>query len=109
MDLTALDLRLPAVLTVGSLLAVLGAYAVHHLLTRRSRQGSAAVANSGALTALPEYRKALQRHRIRAAILALSAVLLGGAALVGAARPLDTTVERPEVRNRDIMLCLDIS
>ncbi|MCU1536016.1 MAG: hypothetical protein JWP82_367, partial [Humibacillus sp.] len=54
-------------------------------------------------------RKALQRHRIRAAVLAVSAVLLGGAALVGAARPLDTTVERPEVRNRDIMLCLDIS
>jgi uncharacterized protein with von Willebrand factor type A (vWA) domain len=39
----------------------------------------------------------------------MSAVLLGGAALVGAARPLDTTIEKPQTRSRDIMLCLDIS
>jgi uncharacterized protein with von Willebrand factor type A (vWA) domain len=43
------------------------------------------------------------------AVLASSALLLGGAALVGAARPLDTTVDRPQTRSRDIMLCLDIS
>ena len=43
------------------------------------------------------------------AVLAASAMLLGGAALLGAARPVDTTIERPETRNRDIMLCLDIS
>lgn len=109
MDVTGLDLKFPAVLGVGALLAVLGAYAVHRLLTRRSARVSAAVANSEALTELPEYRRALRHLRVRSAVLALSAALLGGAALLGAARPLDTTIERPEVRNRDIMLCLDIS
>ncbi len=73
------------------------------------RRATSAVANSAALTALPEYRRALRAHRIRMAVLAASAMLLGGAALLGAARPVDTTIERPETRNRDIMLCLDIS
>jgi hypothetical protein len=109
MELTGLDLRFPAVLTVGLLVAVAATVAVTRLLARRSAQATAAVANSEALTALPEYRRALRAHRIRMAVLAASAMLLGGAALVGAARPLDTTIERPETRNRDIMLCLDVS
>jgi hypothetical protein len=109
MELTGLDLRFPAVLTVGLLVAVVATYAVHRHLARRSARASSAVANSAALTALPEYRRALRAHRIRMGVLAASAVLLSGAALVGAARPLDTTIERPETRNRDIILCLDIS
>jgi Ca-activated chloride channel homolog len=109
MELTGLDLRFPGVLTVGLLVAALATVAVARHLHQRSARASSAVANSEALTALPEYRRALRAHRIRMAVLAGSAVLLGGAALVGAARPLDTTVERPQTRNRDIMLCLDIS
>jgi hypothetical protein len=109
MELTGLDLRFPAVLTVGLLVAVVATAAVVRHLARRSGRGSAAVANSDALTALPEYRRALRAHRVRMAVLAASAMLLAGAALVGAARPLDTTIERPQTRNRDIMLCLDIS
>ncbi|HET7799525.1 MAG TPA: VWA domain-containing protein [Humibacillus xanthopallidus] len=109
MELTGLDLRFPAVLTVGLLVAVVATAAVVRHLSRRSARATSAVANTSALTALPEYRRALRTHRIRMAVLAASAVLLGGAALVGAARPLDTTIERPETRNRDIMLCLDIS
>ena len=42
-------------------------------------------------------------------VLAGSAALLGGAALIGAARPVDVTIDRPEARNRDVVLCLDIS
>jgi hypothetical protein len=109
MDLTGLDLRFPAVLTVGLLVAVVATALVVRHLSRRSTRAGSPVANTSALTALPEYRKALRTHRLRMAVLAASAVLLGGAALVGAARPFDTTVERPEARNRDIMLCLDIS
>ena len=109
MELTGLDLRYPAVLTVGLLVALVATYAVRRHLVRRAAHASSAVANSEALTALPEYRRALRNHRIRMGVLAVSAVLLGGAALVGAARPVDTTVERPQARNRDIMLCLDIS
>ena len=109
MELTGLDLRFPAVLSVGLLVALAATYAVHRHLSRRSARETSAVANSAALTALPEYRRALRGHRIRMAVLAASALLLGGAALLGAARPVDTTIERPETRNRDIMLCLDIS
>lgn len=109
MELTGLDLRWPGLLAVGALVAVAVAYAVHRRLARRSARAAAAVANSDTLTALPEFRRALRLHRIRMTVLAVSAVLLGGAALVGAARPLDTTVEKPQTRSRDIMLCLDIS
>ena len=109
MELNGLDLKYPGVLSLGTLLAVLLAYAVYRLKSRRSARAAAAVANSTALTQLPAYRRALRLHRIRMAVLALSAVLLGGAALVGAARPLYTTVEKPQTRSRDIILCLDIS
>jgi len=109
MELNGLDLKWPGVVGVGTLLAVLLAYAVFRLMSRRQARASAAVANSSALTELPEYRRALRLHRIRMAVLASSAVLLGGAALVGAARPLDTTIDKPQTRSRDIMLCLDIS
>ena len=109
MELNGLDLKYPGVLSLGTLLAVLLAYAVYRLKSRRSARAAAAVANSTALTQLPAYVRALRLHRIRMAVLALSAVLLGGAALVGAARPLDTTVEKPQTRSRDIILCLDIS
>lgn len=109
MELSGLDLKWPGVLGLGTLLALGLAYAVYRLMSRRQARGSAAVANSTALTELPEFRRALRRHRIRMAVLAASATLLGGAALVGAARPLDTTVDKPQTRSRDIMLCLDIS
>jgi len=108
-ELSGLDLKWPGVLSVGALLALLLAYAVYRLMSRRQARASAAVANSSALTALPEFRRALRRHRIRMMVLASSAVLLGGAALAGAARPLDTTIDKPQTRSRDIMLCLDIS
>jgi len=109
MELNGLDLKWPGVLGLGTLLAALLAYAVYRLMSRRQARASAAVANSSALTELPEYQRALRLHRVRMAVLASSAVLLGGAALVGAARPLDTTIDKPQTRSRDIMLCLDIS
>lgn len=109
MELNGIDLKYPAVLSLGVLLALALAFGVHRMMSRRSARAAAAVANSTALTELPEYRRALRLHRIRMAVLALSAVLLGGAALVGAARPLDTTIDKPQTRSRDIMLCLDIS
>jgi hypothetical protein len=108
-ELNGIDLKYPAVLSLGVLLALALAFVVHRMMSRRSARAAAAVANSTALTELPEYRRALRLHRIRMAVLALSAVLLGGAALVGAARPLDTTIDKPQTRSRDIMLCLDVS
>jgi Mg-chelatase subunit ChlD len=109
MELIGLDLKYPAVLTLGVLLAGAVAYAVYRRLVRRSGRDGAAVANSTALTELPEYRRALRWHRVRMGVLATSGALLAVAALVGAARPFDTTVDKPQTRSRDIILCLDIS
>lgn len=104
-----MELRYPALVGIGALVALVGTLIVYRFVSQRSRRSAAAVANSAVLTRLPEYRRALRRHRLRMLVLAGSAALLGGAALIGAARPVDVTVERPETRNRDIMLCLDIS
>lgn len=104
-----MELRYPFLATIGGLIALAGAVAVYRLVSKRSRRSTAPVANSAVLTSLPEYHRALRRHRLRMLLLAMSALLLMGAALVGAARPVDVTIERPEARNRDIMLCLDIS
>lgn len=109
MGLTSLDLKWPAVLAVGLLLVAAGALVVYRLRVRRAARAGAAVANSRALTELPEFRRALRVHRIRMGVLTGSAALLACAALLGAARPLDTTVDKPQTRSRDIMLCLDIS
>lgn len=104
-----MDLRHPELLPAGALVILLLAYAAHRLLVARRRRRSVPVANTTVLTALPAYRRALVRHRVRLAILTASAALLAGASLVGAARPVDTTTDRPTARSRDIMLCLDVS
>lgn len=104
-----MDLKWPLVVVVGAVIAALAVVGTYLVLRRRAERVDAPVANSAALTALPEFRRALVLHRVRMGVLALSAVLLAGGALVGAARPLDTTIDRPQTRNRDIMMCLDIS
>ncbi len=104
-----MELRYPALVSVGAAIVIIGALVVYRLVAARSRTSAEPVANTSLLTGLPEYRRALRRHRIRMLVLATSATLLGGAALIGAARPVDVAVERPETRNRDVVLCLDIS
>jgi uncharacterized protein with von Willebrand factor type A (vWA) domain len=104
-----MELRNPDLLPVGALVLVGLAYAAHRVLRARRRRRSVPLANTTGLTELPEYRRALRGHRIRLAVLTASAALLAGASLVGAARPVDTTTERPTARSRDIMLCLDVS
>lgn len=104
-----MDLKFPPLLWLGLLGAAAVAYAVYQVLVRRSRQANRAIANSSALTRLPAYQHALKVHRRRMAVLAASGVVLCVASLLGAARPLDTTIDRPQTRNRDIMMCLDVS
>ncbi|MEO5745465.1 MAG: VWA domain-containing protein [Terracoccus sp.] len=104
-----MDLRSPGTLVVATVVALIGGYLVYRRLSRSARRSGAAVANSQALTRVPAYQHALRAHRIRLVVLAVSACLLGGAAIVGAARPLDTTIDKAQSRSRDIMLCLDIS
>lgn len=74
--------------------------------TARTRR---AVANTRGLTDLPHFRHALAAHRRRLWVATALGVFALLATTVGAARPFATTTEQPETRNRDIMLCLDIS
>lgn len=104
-----MELRHPGLVPVGVVVIVAIAYAAHRVLLARQRRRRVPVANTDLLTRLAEYRRALRAHRIRLAVLTASAALLAGASLLGAARPVDTTTERPTTRSRDIMLCLDVS
>ncbi|MBT2513546.1 VWA domain-containing protein [Arthrobacter sp. ISL-30] len=67
------------------------------------------IAHRERLAALPEYRRALRSHRRWLWIAAVSAGVLLAAAVVAAARPVQSDVVQPETRNRDIVLCLDVS
>ena len=67
------------------------------------------LANSYRLTKLPEYQQLLRRYRwLLGGVLAFSliAVLMS---IINAGRPTTSTVTTPSTKNRDIMLCLDVS
>ena len=80
------------------------------LAGRDSTKGDAVlVAHTRRLTRLPAYRAALGRQQVRLAGLA---VLIGVTILplaIAAGRPGTEQTIDPEKRNRDIMLCLDVS
>ena len=67
------------------------------------------VAHAERLTALPAYRRALYAYRALVGGLVLCIVALLGVAAVLTARPATVTLSSPELHNRDIVLCLDVS
>lgn len=83
------------------------------LLLRRRRAEHAAVslpiAHRDRLTSLPGYARALGRYRrlLVLIVASLAVVLFGAVALT--ARPASVASVQPELKNRDIVLCLDIS
>jgi Ca-activated chloride channel family protein len=79
------------------------------LYRRRRSPSTRPIAHGARLTDLPEYQHALRRHKLRlACAVVLGAVFLAATA-TAAARPVMRTTEEPEIRNRDIVLCLDVS
>src|SRR4029453_9280245 len=90
-------------------LAALALVIAARLLIRRRPQRGRPVAHGERLTYLPEYQKALRRSKATLVLaMALGAVFLAATA-TAAARPVQRTTEQPEIRNRDIILCLDVS
>ncbi|NWL33569.1 vWA domain-containing protein [Paenarthrobacter nitroguajacolicus] len=79
------------------------------LYRRRRPQKTKPIAHGGRLTDLPEYQRALRRHRTRLALAVVLGAVFLAATATAAARPIQRTTEQPEVRNRDIVLCLDVS
>ncbi|MEH0108968.1 VWA domain-containing protein [Tersicoccus sp. MR15.9] len=76
---------------------------------RRRRAAAVPVAHSERLTALPGWAAALRRYRITLA--AGLALVLGLIVVLGvaAARPASTSALDPQKKNRDIILCMDVS
>ncbi|MGV8884075.1 MAG: vWA domain-containing protein [Microbacteriaceae bacterium] len=94
-------------------LGLVAVVAVVLIFVRRSRSAADAtslpIANSERLTSLPGYARALRRYRaLLAGVCAAVALLL----LVGiglTTRIASVDVRQPELKSRDIVLCLDIS
>ena len=93
------------------LIAGVVAFALWLRARRHARTGADAVplAHSERLTELPAYRAALARYRatLYGAVAVLSIVLI--AAVVMSSRLVSISAYQPEMRNRDIVLCLDVS
>ncbi len=67
------------------------------------------IAHAERLTALPAYRRALAVYRALVVGLVLCVVVLIGLSAVLTARPATVKLTNPELHNRDIVLCLDVS
>jgi Ca-activated chloride channel family protein len=79
------------------------------VLRLRGVAAPVALANTGMLRALPEYRRAVRRHRWMVAGGVALVGILAVAAVLGAARPVQRMTLVDQKDNRDIVLCLDVS
>lgn len=83
------------------------------LVARRRSSGASAeslpIAHRDRLTALPGYARALARYRRLLLGVVASIALLVVAAATLSARPASVASVQPELKNRDIVLCLDVS
>lgn len=82
---------------------------IHKKRPSNKNQTKLPLANSWRLTKLPEYQRLVRRQQwiARGLICLMIASLLSSILLAG--RPARMSVEEPEMKNRDIILCLDVS
>ncbi len=76
---------------------------------KRAKTTKKPVANSRYLQALPAYKKTLSRYRFMITSLAIGVGLMTLLLVVLSLRPASKTIQTPEFKNRDIVLCLDVS
>lgn len=99
-------------LVLAWLVAALVVLALVIVVQRRARRrapDAVPVAHSDRLTALPAYASALRRYRALLWTVIVAVVLLVAASAVLSGRLVSLTTVQPELRNRDIVLCLDVS
>lgn len=94
---------LAGVTAIGLLVVVLGRR------RRRPRRTDRAVAHTRELRTAPLYRRAMNAYRTGLTLGILITMAAIAVCAVAAARPVDSTSYTPETRNRDIVLCLDVS
>lgn len=99
----------PWVVVPALVVLLLLALVVWLVLRRRGEPAPVALANTELLRGLPEYRRAVRRHRWLVAGGVSLVALLAVAAVVGAARPVQRVTLVDQKDNRDIVLCLDVS
>jgi len=97
------------VIPAGLAVAVVLAGSVSSRTRRRGSRRAVQVANTDALTGLSRYRLLARRHRRNAAVMGVASGVLVIATVMLSARPVRSESVPPEIENRDIMLCLDVS
>ena len=80
---------------------------IYHKLTKKQKKIH--VAHVSRLNSLPSYNKEVKQFRLWMIVLALSLIIMILAGVILTARPVSEDVVEPELHNRDIMLCLDVS
>lgn len=73
------------------------------------KQSKRPLANSWRMIHLPEYRKLIKKQQLISILLLCLLAITLIASLILAGRPASMSTEEPEMKNRDIMLCLDVS
>lgn len=111
MDVTLLggQLALPWLLLPALAAVLIVAGAGWWLMRRRRPSTPVALANTEALQALPEFRRAVRAHRTTLMAAAVLAAVIAAVAVLGSARPMRSIRLVSEKDNRDIVLCLDVS
>ncbi len=101
----------PVALVAWFVVAAAVVAAVALLRGRKRTEGDRGIpiAHRERLTELPAYRRVLLRVRVLVGAFVVMIVLLVGSSAVLTARPATVELVNPELHNRDIVLCLDVS
>ena len=75
----------------------------------KKRSGDTLLANRGRITNLSSYTPVLKKYQKMLTVLVVTCVVSVVAGLLLSARPVQQSIVTPAQKNRDIMLCLDVS
>jgi Ca-activated chloride channel family protein len=100
---------LPPLVVAAALGIAVVVFVAAALLAARRRRGGIPIANMAVLTGTARFRRRLRVYR---ALIVVGLAVTAAAVVVGAftaARTVNSTTITPETKNRDIVLCLDVS
>lgn len=84
-------------------------YLRHSHSGKKSKSKDVAIAHSQRITKLPTYQRLYKRYRMLLVLLLAGGLLLLVTTFVVTTRPVSQDLVSPQQKNRDIMLCLDVS
>ena len=104
-----MELRYPFVLWIGLVLLAVSVIVLYRYRKNTGFSGGVKVSTAGLLEQVPEFRKAKQTARLLRILTRLTLCGMVVSALFLAAGPYETREETTTLRQRDIILCLDVS